>query len=274
MEKREAHLEDLGYIVASILDEDKVLNIIEQLSMCNAKPIIYQASLVAAQSLLLLYNNNEKEQLIIRQHKILIFETILLWNIRLLLSFSSVRQQRLSASVAALVVTGNLECCSLITRMFPKALLKKVDASKKYTEWKPESWKELFVLAQNNYRTATEQWNEDCRQELNVKLKQTALEYFKVKHAQKGEERIRWNHEEYEVQYACLEHKCKVGKYYLKDLLVRNDGLFPYLSETVMKPVPFWNVSYLPRIITVIEISAQIPGNHKRRGTAVGTNSP
>ena len=249
MEKREAHSDDLSYIVSSILDQDLVLNLIEQLSMYNSKPIAYQASLVLAQSLLLLYNSNDKDQLTKRQHKILMYTTILLWNLRLLLSYSSVRQQRLSASVAALVVTGNQECSALISRIFPKSLLKKVDAGKMFSEWKPESWKELFVLLQNNYRTAVEQWNDECRTELKEKLKETALDYFSIKHSAgssnpiaSAKDRVRWNYEEYEVCYKCLEDKCKVGKYYLKDLLKRNEGLFLYFTETVMKPVQFWNV--------------------------------
>ncbi len=246
MEKREAHSEDLTYIVGATLEQDKVLNLVEQLSLCNCKPILYQASLVSAQSLLLLYNSGDKEQLAKCQQKILMYTTILLWNIRLLLNSTSVKQQKLSASVAALAATGNPECCSLIARLFPRSLLKKVDASKALVEWKPENWKELFVLLQSNYHTATDQWNDECRQELDLKLKQTALDYLSVKYAkkpaEKGEEKIRWNHEEYEVRYSCLEQRCKVGKYYLKDLLGRKDSSVPYLTEAVAKPVPFWTV--------------------------------
>jgi len=238
-DKREVHSEDLSYIVSSILDQDNVLNIIEQLTMCNNKPIVYQTTLISAQSLLMLYNTNDKEQLVKRQNKILMFSTILLWNIRLLLCYNSMRQQRLSASVAALVVVGNNECCSLISRLFPKALIKKIDAGKTYTEWKPENWKDLFVLLQNNYKTAVEQWNEECRAELKEKLREIALDYYKMKAAKPG---IRWNYEEFEVKYKCLEEKCKVGKYYLKDLLKRNEGLFLYFTEVIMKPIQFWNV--------------------------------
>ena len=247
MERREAHPEDTVYIISTILDQDKVLDIIEQLSLYNAKPIIYQVSLIPAQSLLLLYNNsNEKDQFITRQNKILMYTTIFLWNIRLLLSSSSGRQQKLSASVAALMVSGDNECCSLIARMFPDSLLKKISSKKPYPEWRPENWKELFGFTQNNYCTATDQWNNECRIELNEKLKKTVLDYLAIKYSKRDnkEEKIRWNHEEYEVQYSCLEQKCKVGKYYLKDLLNQTQGVTPYLTETVMNPVKFWIVLF------------------------------
>lgn len=246
MEKREiTPSEDLQYIVGSLLEQDKVLNIIEQLSMYNSKPILYQTSLVLAQTFLLLYNGTDKAQLAAKQHKVLMFTTILLWNIRLLIAASSVRQQRLSGSVAALIIHSNTECCSLMSRMFPKALLKKVDSEKGYTEWKPENWKEFFLLVQSDYGSATEQWNDECRKELNDKLKRTALDYYAMKTQKKGdskEEKVRWNHEEYSIQYSTLEEKCKVGKYYLKNLLSKGEGLFPYLTEVVMNPTAFWNV--------------------------------
>lgn len=247
MEKREVtHNEDLTYIVEQLIDQEKCLCMIEQLSMYNSKPIVYQASLVSAQALLLLYNSNDKEVFAKRQLKIMMTTSILLWNIRLIMSSASVRQQRLSSSVAALVIVGNLDCCSLISRIFPKSLLKKAVENIQYIEWKPENWKDFFVLIQNNYNTATEQWCEESRMELTTKLKSAAIDYLAVKYSRRvdsKEEMARWNHEEFQVQYTCLEQKCKVGKYYLKDLLNTKEGLVPFLNEQVMQPVSFWNVN-------------------------------
>ena len=236
--------EDLFYIVAEIIDKDSSLNILEQLAMYNSKPIMYQASLVIAQTLFLLYNSTEKAEFTQRQNKIMMYTTILIWNIRLMFGTGSTRQQRLSSSVAALVVVRNYEGCSLMSRIFPKSLLKKVEEEKNYVEWKPEDWREFFVLTQNNYQTATEQWYGECRQELKEKLKNTAIEYLTVKYAKGNEEQIQWNYKEYFIEYDCLEEKCKVGKYYLKDLLNTKEGYLPFLTERIMRPIPFWNVYF------------------------------
>lgn len=234
--------EDLFYIVSAIIDKDSSMNILEQLTMYNSKPIMYQASLVIAQTLFLLYNSTEKAEFTQKQNKIMMSSTILLWNIRLMLGTGSTRQQRISSRVAVLVVVRNNEGCSLMSRIFPKSLLKKVEEEKNYVEWRPEDWREFFILMQNNYQTATEQWYEECRQELKEKLKNTAIEYLSVKYAKGNEEPIQWNYKEYYIQYDCLEEKCKVGKYYLKDLLNTKEGYLPFLTERIMRPIPFWNV--------------------------------
>ena len=179
----------------------------------------------------------------VKQKKILNSTMLLLWNIQLLLSSASVRQQRLSASVASLIVVGNPACCELMARIFPKSLLKKVDSEKKYIEWIPDHWKEFFVLVQNNYNTPTEQWGEDTRKELITQLKSSAIEFMKAKYDVKKEgERPVWNHEEFEVSYQTLEHKCQVGKYYLVNLYNKGEkNTYPYLNENVTKPLSFWN---------------------------------
>jgi hypothetical protein len=56
------------------------------------------------------------------------------------------------------------------------------------------------------------------------------------------EEKLKWNYEEYQINYHCLAEKYKVWKYYLSDLLNLHDGIFPYLNEPITQPVKFWNV--------------------------------
>ena len=53
---------------------------------------------------------------------------------------------------------------------------------------------------------------------------------------------LKWNHEEFQVDYSCLRKKYRVWKYFLTKLLKEN-AVNPFLTEVITKPVPFWNVS-------------------------------
>ena len=48
---------------------------------------------------------------------------------------------------------------------------------KKSLDWKPENWREFLEGIRNDCDNATEQWNEDCREEL---VKRFHLAVFKV----------------------------------------------------------------------------------------------
>jgi hypothetical protein len=43
------------------------------------------------------------------------------------------------------------------------------------SEWKYESWNDFFGIIMNEFNTATEHWNKNCRNELNVKLSNEVL---------------------------------------------------------------------------------------------------
>eukprot|EP00826_Nyctotherus_ovalis_P013426 TRINITY_DN13628_c0_g1_i1.p1 TRINITY_DN13628_c0_g1~~TRINITY_DN13628_c0_g1_i1.p1 ORF type:complete len:147 (-),score=42.58 TRINITY_DN13628_c0_g1_i1:258-698(-) len=126
----------------------------------------------------------------------------------------------------------------LVARIVPKAIVKKIQPDKNLYEWKADDWKEFFRVLQNDYMTATEQWNEECRTELKTILKQTALDYFAIKYRPDGH-KIEWNFKEFHVEYKFLNARCKVGKYYLRDLLKKSIIQGYYFNENVMKPVRF-----------------------------------
>jgi hypothetical protein len=214
---------------------------IEMLNMYHNAAIIYQATLICAQTLLLLYNS--KEQVVTSQEKIVVHTTIFLWNLHLIVSSGICKQEKLIVSVAALIVTGNLAFSHLISRIIPKAIIKKVQPDKNMHEWKADDWKDFFRVLQNDYMTATEQWNEECREELRTKLKNTALDFFAIKYSP-GNKKISWNYKEFCIEYEYLKEKCKVGKYYLRNLLKKNIVQGYYFNENIMKPLQFSQVLF------------------------------
>ena len=50
---------------------------------------------------------------------------------------------------------------------------------------------------------------------------------------------LRWNNDEFEVDYPSLRNLCKVGKYYLA-VLLNEKSLVPYLIEIITNPIQFW----------------------------------
>jgi len=53
---------------------------------------------------------------------------------------------------------------------------------------------------------------------------------------------LKWNYQDFEVEYLSLSNKHKVYKYYLKPLLVERPGKIPYFTEIIVQPTLFWNV--------------------------------
>ena len=51
---------------------------------------------------------------------------------------------------------------------------------------------------------------------------------------------MRWNHDEFEVEYPSLTNLHKVGKYYLT-ILLNEKPIVPYLIEVITSPITFWN---------------------------------
>lgn len=232
--------EDLNYIIGTILDNDETLEILHQLTLSNSAPIVYQASRVLSQALIHLYNSGEKKALQRVQEKMLMNTSLFLWNLKIMLESSSSRELEISSIIIELLLYGNPECCSIISRIFPKSLIQNTENSKECAEWKPEVWREFFKNIHLDYDSVTLQWSKECRLELSEKLKKTAIDFLTVKYTQLQEKReVKWNHEEFSHQYQWLDKKCKVGKYYLKELLANKDV---NLSEKIGEPVDFWNV--------------------------------
>ena len=102
-------------------------------------------------------------------------------------------------------------------RIFPKPLFKNVDARYNLLhDWRESEWREFFDLSsEQNFDSATEQWNESCRKELCKKLEveyKTFIKMLKNPNIQT----IHWNFEDFEIKYESLKDKYKVAGFYLK----------------------------------------------------------
>ena len=51
---------------------------------------------------------------------------------------------------------------------------------------------------------------------------------------------MRWNNDEFEVDYASLKNLYKVGKYFLA-VLLNEKPVIPYMIEVITSPIVFWN---------------------------------
>ena len=232
--------EDLNYILGAILDNDENLEKLHQLTLSNSAPIVYQASRLLSQALMYLYNSGEKKALLRVQEKFIQNTSLFLWNLKIMLSPSSSRELEISSHIIEFLLCGNPECCSIISRIFPKSLVQNLQNGKECVEWKPEEWGEFFKTLHTDFNLVTLQWSKECRLEISEKIKKTAINYLTVKYTQlQAKREIRWNFEEFSHQYQWLEKKCKVGKYYLKELLANKEVK---LSEKIGEPVDFWNV--------------------------------
>ena len=113
--------------------------------------------------------------------------------------------------------------------------------------WQDQEWEDfLWKITNKNYDSATEQWNDETREELKGKLQSELNEFLEAKkihklvinddtkrelvlpnhefnRAKKVISRcknLKWNFMEFSVKYNCLNTQFLVWKYYLNKLLV------------------------------------------------------
>ena len=237
--------EDSRYATGIIFSSQNnvFLDMLELLLTSTSAPILYQASKIQHDSLSLSSNGSDKDL-----HQELLLHSTMLLVRHLVLAFSctSAQQRKLSSQLVALQVATNVSGCALMRRVFPKTLL-----SKKCVDWKLEAWKEfLDTITTKNFSTPTEQWNQDCREELVAKLTVYTGKFMKIKRAGR---RPRWNVEEFGVVYSGLESKCRVGRFYLQDSVEWiKEGDKVKLTAEITDPPGFWNVSLLWFLLIVL----------------------
>ena len=206
-----------------------------------------------------LFQNCESQKLYQRiQGRFLNNSSLIPLNISLVFSSSLIPQRKLSMILLAYIFVENEEVCSLLLRIFPKYLFAKVDISSNIliTRWGLNQWEQFFSVLVHDYDTPTEQWNEECRRELIKKLREIDSGVFSMldecptgklheltdptfKNDGEFLLNLRWNHEEFEIQYDALQKKILVWKYFLTSLV--QDSEFPRLVMEIQKPMKLWN---------------------------------
>ena len=191
------------------------------------------------------------------QEKFVNNSTLILLHIKLALSSLSVLQRKISVVLLSHLFYENPNACGLICRIFPKNLFRKVDfTSTDISKWTFAQWEQFFSLVSKSFDTPTEQWTEECREELVIKLQKIddeinskfnycpanrLHELFDPTFNHNGEFllNIRWNHEEFEMKYDVLESKILVWKYYLRNLV--EDSENPRFTIPITNPAKLWN---------------------------------
>jgi hypothetical protein len=251
--KESTNLEDLQTILKQ-LTTPYWFAIFNYISRYRSIPCVYNATIVINA---IFQNCPTREVYKTFQNQILNNSTLILLHIVHALSSISVLQRKISVILLSHLFVDNANACALVCRIFPKNLFRKVDSmSNDISKWTLEQWEQFFTLATKNFNTATEQWNDDCRQELLSKLltmdkdinskfnycpSSRISELFDPNTDSPGEFllNIRWNHEEVEIKYNVLQNKLLVWKYYLTTLL--HDGEKPKLNAQITHALKFWN---------------------------------
>jgi len=143
-----------------------------------------------------------------------------------------------------------------MTRLFPNTLFTKVGPGEIVNintgiiipDWSLKNWNDFLDQIQKDFDAdPSEHWTRETRSELLDKLEaeiqsflKTQTRYMVTKSGQelveachefdlagnvysKRKDNIRWNHQEFSIQYDCLRQYYKVGKYYLKKLLPKEE---------------------------------------------------
>ncbi len=213
------------------------MDALELLLTYNSAPILYQASKIQ-HDVLSLADPSALQQY---QSMLLCTTTLLARHLTLALGCTSAQLHDVSSQCVALQVAGNAAGCRLMGRIFPRGMLPKA----KCLQWKLEAWQDFFAVIRNKIDTATEQWNQDCREELVAKLKANMTRYINLKRSM-HEQTVRWNVEEFRVAYSGLEGLCRVGGFYLANLVSwtkLGDKSHLQLTAEIADPLAFWNVS-------------------------------
>lgn len=230
----------------------------------------YKASLLFNS---LILNVDTKEKFKQLQDNILNHSSLILFYISAALASPSTQQRELSVILLSHVFKENASACGLAVRIFPKPLFRKVGTKEvDLSKWTLHHWEEFFAIARKNFNTASEQWDEASRDELISKLQKADREVMETHRYLKLEDiphlfepsgsilcerliEIRWNHEEFEMEYDILNNKIFVWKYYLTSLI--HDGESPALTVPIQDSPKFWSQLNI-RFISSTELREQL----------------
>ena len=154
------------------------------------------------------------------------------------------------------MLDDNQMACSLLIRLIPKCLLSRISTTQSdISKWGNAHWEEFFGILKQTFNTPTEQWNDACRKELLMKLKKADEEYFRKRRDITEKEialnnndinipeskllSLKWNHEEFIIEYEALKPKFLIWKYYLSCLI--RDREESMLTISISQPLRLWN---------------------------------
>jgi DnaJ homolog subfamily C member 13 len=97
----------------------------------------------------------------------------------------------------------------------------------------------FFYQFQKNHAMPNLIWNHKTREELRAAL-ENEIRQFNSDKDLSGNTLVAWNFEEFEVQYNCLAEEIKIGDYYIRLLLEKDD----WPSNLVKNPIELFNALY------------------------------
>ena len=256
------------FIADAIFGEDKSLfHYLDKLALKDLFSVSYGATLLINRAIEFyqrspLEDDRKKEEHC--KYYVLNHSVLFIWNIHVLMTCQFDQQVDESISFVSNMLYKNKPAVKVMTRMFQKSLFYKVEGAddlfKEYT-WTRYEWQQFFDKIKLNYNTSTEQWNKKIRNELFNKILQEIENFvfyqrdfmyskdkskpvhpcqeFNDKNVVMSEKPLKWNHEEFEVDYPSFRNLYKVGKYFLK-VLLNEKPVVPYLLEVITSPINFW----------------------------------
>lgn len=261
--KKESTIEKDLQKTIDLLKSPLYFEVLSQLTLTNEPELIYKASVIMNVIIVCLPDKLKVREF---QSQILDYSTLLLRHVEFCMGTCSVRQKHYSIIFICNCLIDNISACNLMMRLIPKPLFYLVeDTLGDISKWSLGQWESLFQNMNQNYNSATQQWNEESRQELLVVLKNETENFYKhykpispiqtkafifemfkspnYQISREQEEKIiqlKWNYEEYEVAHKSLRKKFPVYKFYIEEMVI--DKPNPELSVKNFKhPKKFWD---------------------------------
>jgi len=247
----------------NLLKSPLYFQILAKISLSKEPELVYRATVIMNVVIVCL---NDKQRVREYQGQILNYSTLLLKHVEFCMSECSGNQKHASILFICNCLFDNISACNLMMRLIPKPLFNLVEENLgDISKWALSQWELLFKNLNNDFNSATQQWNQESRDELRAILK-TATETFYRNYkpiskiqtkafimdifkapdfviSKEQEEKIiqlKWNYEEYEVKHNSLKKKLPVYKYYIEEIII--DKPNPELTVKEFKrPKKFWD---------------------------------
>lgn len=261
--KKESTIEKDLQRTVDLLKSPLYFEVLCQLMLTSEPELIYKATIIMNVIIVCLADKAKVREF---QNQILDYSTLLLRHVELCMGSTYAKQKHYSIIFISNCLIDNAAASNLMMRLIPKPLFYLVeDALGDISKWSISQWEGLFQNMNNNYNTATQQWNDESRADLLIVLQKETVNFYSnyrpisetqtkafvsemfrspsFQISREQEEKIiqlKWNYEEYEVQHRSLRKKFPVYKYYLEEIV--DDKINPELTvKTFRNPKKFWD---------------------------------